>query len=945
MSTLTARQDPPTSTVAAAVAEPGRYRTSLLDRVAYAGNASHYLRTPQAVIIAADAAEVAAVFRAARASGTPVTLRSGGTSLAGQATTDGLLIDVRRNFRNIEVLDGGRRVRVQPGLTVRQVNAHLAAHGHKLGPDPASEAAATIGGVINNNSSGMACGTEFNTYRTLESMTFVLPSGTLIDTAAPDAEEALRAQEPELVDTLLRLQLRVRDNAESVAIIERHFALKNTMGYGLNSFLDHDSPLDLLTHLIIGSEGTLAFVAEAVFRTVRISPLATTALAVFPDLDAATRVLPDLVGTGVATLELMDATSLRVGQSLPGAPSAIMGFKVGQEAALLVEYHADEQEELEHLERSGTEVLAGTRLHAAAPFSPDAVARNAAWNFRKGLYASVAGARPSGTTSLLEDIAVPVPAIAATCEALQELFSRNGYRDGVIFGHAKDGNIHYMLTDRFDTDDSLHRFHEFHEQTADLVLSAGGNLKAEHGTGHAMAPFVRRQYGDELYEVMQELKRACDPDTMLNPGVILNDDPQAHLRDLKVPEPVEEEINRCTECGYCEPVCPSRDLTLTPRQRIVVRRAQAAAQARGDHATAEELSREYDYPGEQTCAVDGMCQTACPVQINTGDFIKRRRREHHGPVSSTAWTAAAKTWGPVTRAGSTALSTASRLPTPVVRTATDLGRAVLGEDTVPRYSGDLPAGGAARKKLGGIVGDPTAEVSGVFLPSCVNSMFGAEGDGAGAGTGATQAFIRLLERAGLALRVPGNIESLCCGTPWSSKGQAAGQELMADRVRASVREVSGNGRLPVVSDAASCTEGFAAALEKEGVEVVDAVDFAVEHLLPALEVTAPVESLTLHPTCSSRRIGLDAQLGALGAAVAETVHVPVNWGCCAFAGDRGMLHPELTASATAPEAAEVGRLDAAAHASCNRTCEIGMTRATGRPYSHILELLEQATRP
>ncbi len=926
-----------------AIGEPGRVRDSLIDRVAYASDASHYLHTPQAVIIAEDAADVGAVFRAAREADVPVTLRSGGTSLSGQASGEGLLVDVRRNFRGVDVLDGGRRVRVQPGATVRQVNARLAPYGYKLGPDPASEAACTIGGVIANNSSGMACGTEFNTYRTLESMILVLPSGTVIDTSAPDADARLHAREPELADTLVRLRRRVRDNAESVAIIERHFALKNTMGYGLNSFLDHDSPVQMLAHLIIGSEGTLAFVAEAVFRTVPVSPFASTALAVFPDLDAATRVLPDLVGTGAATLELMDATSLRVGQALPDAPEVILGFDVGSEAALLVEYHADHAEQLADLERLGGAVLREHRIQspASASFSSDPVARAAAWSFRKGLYASVAGARPQGTTALLEDIAVPVPELAPTCEGLQELFARYGYDDGVIFGHAKDGNIHFMLTDRFEGDEALERFDNFNEGMVDLVLGAGGNLKAEHGTGRAMAPYVRRQYGDELYQVMRELKRACDPGGVLNPGVILTEDPQSHVRNLKLPEAVEEEIDRCVECGYCEPVCPSRDLTLTPRQRIVVRRAEVAARARGDEATADELADQFTYAGEQTCAVDGMCQTACPVDINTGDVVRRLRREKAGALASAGWRAAAKAWGPVTRAGAGALSVAKKLPTPVVRAATDVGRGVLGADNVPQYSDELPAGGAPRRALSGIIGDETAEVSGVYLPACVNSMFGAEGEGAGA----TAAFRTLLERAGVALRVPENVESLCCGTPWSSKGYAAGHEVMADRVRESVGSLTDGGRLPVISDAASCTEGFASGLAKDGVEVMDAVAFTVRRLLPELTVAEPIESLTLHPTCSSKRMGLDPELTALGAAIAVRSTVPDDWGCCGFAGDRGMLHPELTASATAPEAAAVRRLDSAAHASCNRTCEVAMTRATGRPYSHILELVEQATRP
>ena len=149
--------------IARAVAEPSRVKTRAIDRVAYASDASHFLFTPEAVVIADDAAEVARIMRAASAAGSRITFRSGGTSLSGQAATDGLLIDVRRGFRRIDVLDDGRRVRVQPGATVRQVNLRLARYGYRLGPDPASEIACTIGGVVNTNSSGMACGVKENT--------------------------------------------------------------------------------------------------------------------------------------------------------------------------------------------------------------------------------------------------------------------------------------------------------------------------------------------------------------------------------------------------------------------------------------------------------------------------------------------------------------------------------------------------------------------------------------------------------------------------------------------------------------------------------------------------------------------------------------------------------------------------------------------------------------
>nr|WP_106815341.1 FAD-binding and (Fe-S)-binding domain-containing protein [Microbacterium timonense] len=925
------------------MAEASRVKVRAIDRVAYASDASHFLLTPQAVLVAADAAEVGRLMREAGGAGATLTFRSGGTSLSGQASTEGILVDVRQRFRRIDVLDDGRRVRVQPGATVRQVNARLARYGYRLGPDPASELACTIGGVVNNNSSGMACGVTENTYRTLESLVFVLASGTVVDSGAVDADAALTAAEPTLVQALMRLRERVVSDPRSVEIIRRQFAMKNTMGYAINAFLDFDSPAQLLAHLVVGSEGTLAFVAEATYRTVPVLPRAATALTVFPDLDAATQALPDLVATGAATLELMDATSLRVGQSLAAAPRKIAGLAVHDHAALLVEYEAHDDDELAALVARGSRMLGTLPLETAAAFSSDPGERAAAWKLRKGLYASVAGARPAGTTALLEDVVVPVERLAGTCGSLQRLFERYAYDDSVIFGHAKDGNIHFMLIDRFESSEQLARYSAFTEDMVDLVLDAGGNLKAEHGTGRVMAPYVRRQYGDELYEVMRALKHLCDPGGILNPGVIIDDDPQAHLRHIKLADPIEPEADRCVECGYCEPVCPSKDLTLTPRQRIVTRRAIARAEASGDHALVAELERDYEYAGVDTCAVDGMCQTACPVLINTGSLVKRLRRERASGPAGAAWTGAARAWGAATRAASAGLTLADRVPAGLVTAATDVGRAILGADTVPRYAADLPRGGRARSRLGAEVGSGDAAPVAVYLPACVNAMFGP----AGGGIGVTEAFRRLAERAEVRLVVPEDVDSLCCSTPWTSKGFAAGREVMAQRVAASLVDASGEGELTIVTDASSCTEGFIHLLADAGVatRVEDAVAFTERVLLPRLgPVSAIISSLALHPTCSSTQLGLDGSLRRVAGVVATEVMVPDAWSCCGFAGDRGMLHPELTASATAAEAAEVRALGAQAHASCNRTCELGMTRATGSDYRHILELLEEATR-
>ncbi|HTU73816.1 MAG TPA: FAD-binding and (Fe-S)-binding domain-containing protein [Trebonia sp.] len=914
---------------------PGSLRARATDRLAFAHDASHYRMIPAGVVTVMSTAHLAALIRLSREVGVPVSFRSGGTSLSGQASTEALVLDTRRNFRGIEALDEGRRVRVQPGATVRQVNARLARLGRRLGPDPASEAACTMGGVIADNSSGMSCGTEFNVYNTIESAVLVLPSGTVLDTGAPDADLQLREREPGLWAGLAALRDRVRSDPDAVRAIRRQYAIKNTMGYGLNAFTDYERPVDILLHLVVGSEGTLAFVAEAVLRTVPVKPHVATGMLYFSSLRDAAGALPGLVASGLAAVELLDAAALRVAQRDPGADGELLALTVRDHAALLVEYQEETPEALVARRAGWDRVTAGLPLATPARLSDDPRQRSALWHIRKGLYAAVAESRPSGTTALLEDIAVPVEELRAACEGLIGLFAAHGYPGSVIFGHARDGNIHFMLAERFDDPRSRERYAAFTEDMVDLVLGHGGTLKAEHGTGRIMAPYVRRQFGDALYEVMVEVKRLLDPAMLLNPGVLLNEDPMAPLAHLKVTATVEEEVDRCVECGYCEPACPSKDLTITPRQRIVLRRERERARLAGDLNLVRELDREYGYDGVDSCAADGMCQAACPVSINTGDLVKRLRAERGGPVAAAGWAGAARHWGTATRAGAIALSTAKAMPAPVAGMASRAARSVLGRDSVPRYDAGLPGGGVPRRPRA--ASEPVA----VYVPSCIGTLFGpAEGS-----PGVREAFLALCERAGVAVVIPDGIGAMCCGTPWTSKGLPAGHQAMAGKALPALSRASDGGRLPVVCDGTSCTEGFGAMAAGSALDVIDAVDFAERVLLPGLTVTRKLESVALHPTCSSEHLGVSEPMRRIAEAISGAAVIPDDWGCCAFAGDRGMLHPELTASATRAEAAALAGRDFTAYASVNRTCEIGMTRATGKPYRHILELLEQATRP
>lgn len=932
-----------------AIIPADRVLTRPLDIAAYASDASFYRPVPRAVVLAAGVAEVRALLRFARAEGLPLTFRAAGTSLSGQAVTDGLLVEVKRHWRRLEVLDDGGRLRVQPGVLGGDANLALRRHGAKIGPDPASLAACTVGGILANNSSGKCCGVAQNAYHTLESLTFLLPSGTLIDTAAADADAAFRTQEPALADGLLALRRDIVDNPGLASRIRAKYRMKNTTGYGLNAFLDYERPIDIFRHLLIGSEGTLAFIAEAVLRTVPDLPYKSTALLLFETIHSACAAIEPLRAAGAKALELADRASLRAVDRQAGVPPELLSLPP-LAAGLLVEFQAADVDSLTQYTAAATALLPTLRLLHAASFTNDPVRIARLWRVREGMYPSVGAVRRSGTTVIIEDVAFPIARLGEAVVDLQALFVRHGYPEAIIFGHAGDGNLHFVITQSFNDQAAVDQYARLMDDVVRLVAGKyDGALKAEHGTGRNMAPFVETEWGPQALAVMRRLKALADPDGVLNPGVILNDDPHAHLRDLKTLPPVESVVDTCVECGFCERVCPSRDLTQTPRQRIVVRREMVRRELAGaDRAELDALWQAYDYDGLDTCAADGMCGTACPVGINTGTLVKQFRAARRTRTAEAVGHLAATRLDiveTVARAGLAAGHGVVRVfGARAMPAVTRLARRLLGPE-VPRWRDEMPRPAPALPAT-------SRGAAAVYLPACVSRVFGAL-PRESAGLSLSQALVTVAARAGLPVWIPDDVHGTCCGTPFSSKGLSGGYRHAAnDAIERCWRWTDG-GRLPVIVDTNSCTHGLQhcgealTAANREclsRLRLVDAVEFARRELLPRLPVTQPVASAAVHPTCSLVHLGLVEDLIDLTRACAGVVFVPPHAACCGFAGDRGFLVPELTASATRIEAEEVREAGCQHHVSSNRMCELAMSAATGQPYRSVIHLLEEATR-
>lgn len=912
--------------------------TDPLQTLAYGTDASFYRLIPKIVVDTNTEAEVIGILRLASRMNVPVTFRAAGTSLSGQAVTDSVLVRLS-DWTGFAIFDDAKKIRLEPGIIGSHANRLLAEFGRKIGPDPASIDSCKIGGILANNASGMCCGVAENSYKTLHSLRVIMHDGTVLDTAEDKSRAAFMRSHGDLLEGLSALRDKVVENKPLAALIRKKFKIKNTTGYSLNALVDFKDPFQILQHLLVGSEGTLGFISEVTYRTVVEHPHKASALMLFPDIRSACEATQILKKQPVAAVELMDRAALRSVEDKPGMPEILRELD-DSAASLLVETRAGEESVLNEQIEAVVEALRD--IPCVTPHSFTAVTEEFTklWNIRKGLFPAVGAVRETGTSVIIEDVAFPMEKLADATLELQALFAKHGYTEAIIFGHALEGNLHFVFTPDMNDPAEVARYRTFMDEVCSMVAEGyKGSLKAEHGTGRNMAPFVEMEWGREAYALMKEIKALFDPKGILNPGVILNEDKDIHVKNLKPLPAADPIVDKCIECGFCEPVCPSRDLSFTPRQRIVgIREISRAEAAHEDIRHRKSLRREYDYLGEVTCATDGLCAMRCPVGINTGSFIKEYRARQRGGVSrkAAAWTA--EHFETTERLARTALSAADTMHGILGTknmTAAAKGLRAASFDAIPLWNEQMPTPAG---RLDPICLDPNAPSKAVYFPACISRAMGpARGDRR---DDLQHITVSLLRKAGWEVVFPADMHSLCCGQPYESKGFPEQAERKARELDAALLAATGDGELPVICDTSPCLYRMRETLDSR-LKLYEPVEFVLEHLASGLDFTKLDRRIALHITCTARKMNLDAKFMDLAGRCAAEVIVPEDIFCCGFAGDRGFSQPELKASALRRLREQVDHCDAGY--STSRTCEIGLSLHGGIPYRSILYLVDEAT--
>lgn len=915
------------------------YRDALRT-LAWGTDAGFYRMVPQVVVRSKTEDEVAQILKAASEEGVAVTFRAAGTSLSGQSVSDSVLLVAGKNWEKYQFHPENNTITLQPGIVGARVNSILAKYGRCFGPDPASIGSCMVGGIVMNNASGMSCGTHANSDKELVSARIVFADGSILDTGSAESRIAFRDSHKDFIAGIEALRDEIQSDEKLSARIRYKYSIKNVTGLNILPFVRFTDPFDIIAHLLVGSEGTLAFLSQVTMNTLPVAAFKASAMIYFDTISDAAKAVVAMRKLDVSAAELLDVRSLtsvsdpHLSPDAPDLTAVLTEVRAESEAVLKKKISAVKTA----LKPFGCEVKFTSDPKEYAPY----------WAIRAGIFPTVGGLRKQGTTCLIEDVAFHIEDLPQATADLSALLDKHGYDDSCIYGHALEGNFHFIINQAFDSDAEVARYEAMIRDVAEMVVGKyDGSLKAEHGTGRNMAPFVEYEWGSKAFGIMKRIKALFDPKGILNPGVIFNDDSDCFIKNFKalpVLEPADSRINKCIECGFCEVNCLSCGFTLSSRTRIVVQREIARLKADGsDPRRLSVLQKQYSYFGDVTCAGDGLCSTSCPMGINVADLTHRLRAQKR-PSGSFAYKVgdfAADHLAGLKKGVRGALRTASI-------TSNIIGGKALGTVCrglhkglkLPLWTPASPKAYKVPKALVESVPDTAQDgLKVVYFPSCLNQTMGVSAKNSHVKTPLAEEMVALLHKAGYEVIFPEKMDSLCCGTIWESKGMPDIADRKTAELEESLWKASQEGKYPVLCDQSPCLHRMRSKISR--MRLYEPAEFIYDFLVPRLKFVRKEERVAVHVTCSTKLMGLKDKIIALAGLCADEVVVPEGVGCCGFAGDKGMTHPELNDYALRKLKSEVAGVSAGY--SNSRTCEIGLTSHSGIPYVSIAYLVNKCT--
>jgi D-lactate dehydrogenase len=922
-----------------------RIYTDDLRRLAWGTDAGFYRLIPQIVIRSDNEQEIAQLLQIADRYELPFTFRAAGTSLSGQSISDSILIIAGKNWEKYQISPDHEQITMQPGLIGQHINELLAPFGRKFAPDPASINSSMLGGIVMNNASGMSCGTHANSDKMLLSAKMVLADGTILDTGNEESRQSFAQTHPDFIKEIEALRDEVLADAKLTERIRYKYSIKNVTGLNIYPLVNFIDPFDIITHLLVGSEGTLAFLSEVTMKTAPIYPFRASALIYFNDIKEAARAVVAIKKMNVSAAELLDKKSLASVNDTTGEGLT----------AVLTETQALSEKELKENIAAIQEALKPYPTFIPIHFTDDPMIYSKYWAIRAGIFPAVGGTRHLGTTCLIEDIAFHIENLPEAAADLAELLEKHGYDDSCIYGHALEGNFHFIINQSFDTDKEIERYKSLILDVVKMVVDKyDGSLKAEHGTGRNMAPFVKYEWGEKAFSLMCRIKKLFDPKGLINPGVIFNDDPLCYLKNFK-PLPVLKpegeldedseriyaKLNKCIECGFCEMNCLTCGFSLSSRTRIVLQREIARLKQKNDNPQRlDTLQRQYAYLGNQTCAGDGLCSVSCPMGINVGDLtheIRRTLLPKHS-IGYKTGNYVAKHFAGIKSGMHFSLE------------AADMGHMLLGTKMMNYVAKDLheiaklPLWTPAMPKAYQIPRIPqiSQPLKVVYFPSCINQSMGLARKSP-VRRPLVEEMCALLHKANYEVIFPKDMNKLCCGTIWESKGMPD----IADRKTAELEEAlwiaSEEGKYPVICDQSPCLHRMRQKITK--MKLYEPVEFIYRFLRDKLEFKQIDRPVAVHITCSMRLMEIGDTLVQLAQLCSSHILVPKEVGCCGFAGDKGFTHPEVNAYALRKLRPQIEKEKIEIGYSNSRTCEIGLTNNSGVPYVSIVYLVNECTTP